>query len=33
MLEDGVKTTQNEENIRVLDIAEMVSKGLTEKTM
>ena len=33
MLEDGVKTTQNEENILVLDIAEMVSKGLTEKTM
>ena len=33
MLEDGVKTTQNEGNIRVLDIAEMVSKGLTEKTM
>ena len=33
MLEDGVKTTQNEENIRVLDIAEMVSKGLTEKTI
>ena len=33
MLEDGVKTTQNEENIKVLDIAEMVSKGLTEKTM
>ena len=33
MLEDGVKTTQNEENILVLDIAEMVSKGLAEKTM
>ena len=33
MLEDGVKTTQNEENILVLDIAEMVSKGLTEKTI
>ena len=32
MLEDGVKTTQNEENIRVLDIAEMVSQGLNEKT-
>ena len=28
MLEDGVKTTGNEENIRVVDIAEMVSKGL-----
>ena len=28
MLEDGVKTTNNEENIRVMDIAEMVSKGL-----
>ena len=33
MLEDGVKTTQNEKNIRVLDIAEMVSKGLPEKTV
>ncbi len=32
MLEDGVKTTQNEQNIRVLDIAEMVSQGLNEKT-
>ena len=30
MLEDGVKTTQNEENIKVLDIAEMVSKGLSK---
>ncbi len=28
MLEDGVKTTGNEENVKVLDIAEMVSKGL-----
>jgi len=28
MLEDGVKTTGNEENIKVVDIAEMVSKGL-----
>ena len=28
MLEDGVKTTENEENIKVLDIAEMVSEGL-----
>jgi len=28
MLEDGIKTTGNEENIRVVDIAEMVSKGL-----
>ena len=28
MLEDGVKTTGNEENVRVVDIAEMVSKGL-----
>ena len=28
MLEDGVKTTGNEENIRVVDIAEMISKGL-----
>ena len=28
MLEDGVKTTGNDENIRVVDIAEMVSKGL-----
>ena len=28
MLEDGVKTTGNEENIRIVDIAEMVSKGL-----
>ena len=28
MLEDGVKTTGNEENIRVVDIAEMVSRGL-----
>ena len=28
MLEDGVKTTGNEENVNVLDIAEMVSKGL-----
>ena len=28
MLEDGVKTTGNEENVMVLDIAEMVSKGL-----
>ena len=28
MLEDGVKTTGNEENIKVIDIAEMVSKGL-----
>ncbi|MFL2982831.1 MAG: (Fe-S)-binding protein [Candidatus Neomarinimicrobiota bacterium] len=28
MLEDGVKTTDNEENIKVLDIAEMVSNGL-----
>ena len=33
MLEDGVKTTQNEENIRVLDIAEMVSKSLPDKTI
>ena len=33
MLEDGIKTTQNEKNIRVLDIAEMVSKGLPEKTV
>ena len=30
MLEDGVKTTQSEENIKVLDIAEMVSKGLSK---
>ena len=29
MLEDGVKTTQNEENIKVVDIAEMVSQGLS----
>ena len=29
MLEDGVKTTGNEENIKVVDIAEMVSKGLS----
>ncbi|MAQ86993.1 MAG: [Fe-S]-binding protein [Candidatus Marinimicrobia bacterium] len=28
MLEDGVKTTGNEENIKVIDIAEMVSKSL-----
>ena len=28
MLEDGVKTTDNDANINVLDIAEMVSKGL-----
>ena len=28
MLEDGVKTTGNEENIKVVDIAEMVSKSL-----
>ena len=28
MLEDGVKTTGNEENLKVVDIAEMVSKGL-----
>ncbi len=28
MLEDGVKTTGNEENIKIVDIAEMVSKGL-----
>ncbi len=28
MLEDGIKTTENEDNIRVLDIAEMVSEGL-----
>ena len=28
MLEDGVKTTENEGNIRVLDIAEMVAEGL-----
>ncbi len=31
MLEDGVKTTENEDNIRVLDIAEMVAEGLKEK--
>ena len=31
MLEDGVKTTENEDNIRVLDIAEMVAQGLKEK--
>jgi Fe-S oxidoreductase len=31
MLEDGVKTTENEGNIRVLDIAEMVAEGLKEK--
>ena len=30
MLEDGVKTTGNENNIKVLDIAEMVSKGLAD---
>ena len=30
MLEDGVKTTQNEENIKVLDIAEMVSQSLSK---
>ena len=28
MLEDGVKTTGNEENLKVVDIAEMVSKSL-----
>ena len=28
MLEDGIKTTENEENIKVLDIAEMVAQGL-----
>ena len=28
MLEDGVKTTGNEDSIKVLDIAEMVSNGL-----
>ena len=31
MLEDGVKTTGNEETLKVLDIAEMVSQGLVEK--
>ena len=30
MLEDGVKTTGNENNINVLDIAEIVSKGLSD---
>ena len=30
MLEDGVKTTENEENIKVLDIAEMVSQSLSK---
>ena len=30
MLEDGVKTTQNDSNINILDIAEMVSKGLSK---
>ena len=28
MLEDGAKTTENDSNINILDIAEMVSKGL-----
>jgi len=31
MLEDGVKTTGNDETLKVLDIAEMVSKGLSRK--
>ena len=29
MLEDGVKTTGNDENVNIMDIAEMVSKGLS----
>lgn len=32
MLEDGVKTTGNDSNVNILDIAEMVSKGLTHKS-
>jgi Fe-S oxidoreductase len=30
MLEDGAKTTENDSNINILDIAEMVSKGLSK---
>ena len=30
MLEDGVKTTNNENNLNVVDIAEMVCKGIEE---
>ena len=32
MLEDGVKTTGNDANVNILDIAEMVSKGLSQKS-
>ena len=32
MLEDGVKTTGNESNVNILDIAEMVSKGLSQES-
>jgi Fe-S oxidoreductase len=28
MLEDGLKTTGNDEEVNIMDIAEMVSKGL-----
>lgn len=30
MLEDGIKTSENDDKIKVFDIAELVSKGLTE---